>query len=367
MYDIGIIGGGIQGAACALAASEKGYKVLLLEQYERPGLATSSKSSKLIHGGLRYLETGQFKLVQESLRERKHLLQSAPHLVRLVPFHIPVYADSSRPSWMIRLGLTIYALFSGMGFTTIPRKHWQQLDGLKTRQLKTVFQYFDAQTDDQQLTEYVMSQAVKLGTTLETSAVFNAARCDDQACHIQYRKNSQQHEADCRVIINAAGPWVNRVLANITPSPDMLDIDLVLGTHIIVPGQLQQGMYYLESPSDRRAVFVMPWENRILIGTTERHFSGAAETVSPPPEDIDYLIGVYNHYFENKISRQDVIESFAGLRVLPRGSGSFFHRSRSAIIHHDNSQAPRVYTLYGGKLTSHRATARQLISQLNLR
>jgi len=104
-----------------------------------------------------------------------------------------------------------------------------------------------------------------------------------------------------------------------------------------------------------------------LIGTTERHFSGAAETVSPPPEDIDYLIGVYNHYFTNKISRQDVIESFAGLRVLPRGSGSFFHRSRSVIIHHDNSQAPRVYTLYGGKLTSHRATAHQLVSQLNLR
>ena len=166
MYDIAIIGGGIHGAACAQAAVEKGYTVLVLEQYEKPGLGTSSKSSKLIHGGLRYLESGQFKLVRECLQERKHLLKSAGSLVRLVPFYIPVYANSSRPPWLIRLGLMIYTLFSGMTFKSIPTNQWQHLDGLKTEGLKKVFQYYDAQTDDQQLTEHVMSQAIKLGAKL---------------------------------------------------------------------------------------------------------------------------------------------------------------------------------------------------------
>jgi glycerol-3-phosphate dehydrogenase len=267
---------------------------------------------------------------------------------------------------MIRPGLTIYALFSGMRFKTIAREHWPQLDGLSTRQLKSVFQYYDAQTDDQQLTEHVMAQAIELGTTLETRAVFVNARCDDQACHIQYRKDDQQLSASCRIIINAAGPWANQVLDRISPRPSMLEVDLVLGTHIIVPGQLEQGMYYLESPSDRRAVFVMPWKGHVMIGTTESHFNEPPRQVSAPREDIDYLISVYNHYFTRPISRQDVLETFAGLRVLPKSPGSFFHRSRSTIIHHDNSHKPRVFTLYGGKLTSHRATARQLISQINL-
>ena len=364
MFDLAIIGGGIHGAACAREASEKGYSVLVLEQYDRPGMGTSSKSSKLIHGGLRYLESGQFKLVRECLQERKHLLQSASHLVKLVPFHIPVYQDTRRPSWLIRIGLIIYSVFSHSRFKSIPRSQWQHLDGLKTKQLKHVFQYYDAQTDDRQLTEYIMQQAIDLGTKLETGAYFESASCTDRNCTLTYSRSGQHHRIECGMIINAAGPWVNRVLDHIQPVQSKLDIDLVLGTHIVVEGQLEQGMYYLESPSDKRAVFVMPWKGRMMIGTTERQLNELQNTISAPDEDIDYLIGIFNHYFTRQIHRQDVVEAFAGVRVLPGSSTSTFRRPRDTIIHHDRSVHPRVFTLYGGKLTAHRITAQRLIKQL---
>ena len=364
MIDIAIIGGGIHGAACARAACEKGYSVVILEQYAKPGLGTSSKSSKLIHGGLRYLESGQFKLVRECLQERSHLLHSAPHLVRLVPFHIPVYRHTSRPAWLIRLGLMIYALFSRMRFRTIPRERWSQLDGLNTEQLKTVFQYYDAQTNDRQLTEYIMQQAIDLGARLETGARFEQAQCDEQGCSISYIQQQHTRQLECRCIINAAGPWANQVLGRISPQPEMLDVDLVLGTHIVVSGQLEQGMYYLESPSDQRAVFVMPWKGQIMIGTTERKLEHMPDPVTPPEEDIEYLIGIYNHYFNRQISSDDVHQAFAGVRVLPRSTGSAFSRSRDTLIHHDNTRRPRVFTLYGGKLTAHRATAERLMQHI---
>lgn len=360
MHDIIIVGGGIHGAACAREFVQEGYRVLLLEQYPEPGMATSSKSSKLIHGGLRYLESGQFRLVRECLRERRHLVQSAGSLVKLVPFHIPVYTFTQRPSWMIRLGLMIYAAFSGTGFRTLPKARWSQLDGLKTEQLKTVFRYYDAQTDDQQLTNHVMTQAIEHGAVMETGACFESATLDTEGCSVRYLKDGNQLEQHSRLIINAAGPWANHVLAHITPRQSALEIDLVLGTHILVEGHLDRGMYYLESPTDKRAVFVMPWKGSILIGTTERVFHGSPADVQPPPEDISYLIEVFNHYFHRNISRLDILDSFAGLRVLPRDTGSVFHRPRETIIHH-NRNSPRVFTLYGGKLTSHRATARQVL------
>jgi glycerol-3-phosphate dehydrogenase len=181
---------------------------------------------------------------------------------------------------------------------------------------------------------------------------------------VSYSKNGEHHELDCRIIVNAAGPWANRVLARIKPPPETLEVDLVLGTHIIIDGRLEQGMYYLESPRDGRAVFIMPWQDRIMIGTTETLFTGEPEEVRPPESDIDYLLEVYNHYFKTGIGRDQVVDAVAGLRVLPKTSGSLFSRSRDTIIHHDNSADARVYTLYGGKLTAHRATARQLMRQI---
>jgi glycerol-3-phosphate dehydrogenase len=360
-YDIAIIGGGIHGAACALEATLSGYKVVLLEQYEKPGLATSSKSSKLIHGGLRYLETAQFKLVRECLQERTYLLKKYPHLVKLVPFHLPVYKNTSRRPWLIRLGLIIYSLFSKKSFKSIAKENWNNLDNLKIDNLQAVFQYYDAQTDDKLLTQAIMTEAEKSGLILMTNTTFKSAIFDDKKCQLTYAQNNEQQKLTSKIIINATGPWVNHVLKEIQPAASQLKIDLVLGTHIIIPGQLNQGMYYLEAPQDKRAVFVMPWGKNTMIGTTEVIFNDSPEKVQPPESDIEYLLTVYNHYFKNTLSKKDVIESFAGLRVLPADDKSAFSRSRDTIVHHNDEENPKIFTLYGGKLTAHRATAKQLM------
>jgi glycerol-3-phosphate dehydrogenase len=360
-YDVLIVGGGIHGAACALLAAEQNLKVLLLEQYAQPGLATSSKSSKLIHGGLRYLETGQFKLVRECLNERRYLLQHYPDLVKLVAFHIPVYRHTSRRPWLIRTGLAIYSLFSGKRFKSFSPR---ELDGLKTEHLQTIFRYYDAQTDDRALTQKVMEQATCLGATILTSAEFGGATIDDTGCTIRYTRSGHTHTEHCKVILNCAGPWVNDVLNRIQPAPSQRNIERVLGSHIVVPGQLEYGMYYLEAPQDRRAVFVMPWKDATLIGTTETRFHGDPHDVTPPESDIQYLLDVHNHYFQRQLTRADVVDAFAGLRVLPASDGSAFHRPRDTIIHHDTIPQPRVFSLYGGKLTAHRATARQVLRSI---
>lgn len=368
-YDITIIGGGINGAACADHLSQCGYKVVVLEQYHQTGLVTSSKSSKLIHGGLRYLESAQFKLVHECLQQRKYLSKQHPDLVKLVAFHIPVYEESYRSPWLIRLGLSIYSLFSLRLFKTINKNNWQQLDNLKTRHLKTVFQYYDGQTNDTLLTQRIMQQAQDSGAQLITDACFISAECSaddsEDLCTIKYRQQDNTHELTSRIIINASGPWVNHVLASITPAQSELDIELIAGTHIIISGKLNQGMYYLEAPQDKRAVFVMPWtsqtgEDQILIGTTETLFTDSPEKVAPTEKEIVYLVQVYNYYFSTQISRDNVLDAFAGLRVLPANDDSAFNRSRDTIIHYEQISKPKVLSIYGGKLTSHRVTAQQI-------
>jgi glycerol-3-phosphate dehydrogenase len=365
LYDIAIIGGGIHGAACADNLSRSGYKVIVLEQYSQVGLATSSKSSKLIHGGLRYLESAQFKLVHECLQQRKYLLNQYPDIVKLVPFHIPVYQNSHRKSWLIRLGLSIYSLFSLKFFHTIKRRNWKSLDNLKTKGLKTVFQYYDGQTNDALLTQRTMQHAQQNNTQLVTNACFISAEYDDDICNIKYTQNNETLNIRSKIIINATGPWVNQVLSKITPPQSQLDIDLVAGTHILVNRKLNQGMYYLEAPQDNRAVFVMPWvtpqgEEQTLIGTTETAFNDSPEKVTPTENEITYLLQVHNHYFSLQLTSQDIISSFAGLRVLPADNSSTFNRSRDTIIHYNHTKNPKIFSIYGGKLTAHRVTAQQL-------
>ena len=217
-----------------------------------------------------------------------------------------------------------------------------------------------AQTDDKQLTQRVMQDAMDLGATFVAEAEFKSALCSDKHCDVMYHHQGKNQTVSAKLMVNCAGPWVNAVLKKIAPLPTQRDIDLVLGTHIVVPGTLQQGMYYLEAPQDRRAVFVMPWHGNILIGTTESP-AIAPDNPLPPNSDIDYLLRVYNHYFNRPLQRSDIIESFAGLRVLPASEGAAFSLPRDTLIHFDTSIQPRVFSLYGGKLTAHRATALQLL------
>jgi len=363
-YDLVVIGAGIHGAAVAQAAAAAGYRTLVLEQYDKPASASSSKSSKLVHGGLRYLESGQISLVRECLRERRRLLKNAPHLVHLTPFHIPVYKDTQRRPWKIRLGLSLYTLLGGKTFKQLPKSEWHELDGLRTDGLDTVLRYYDGQTDDVELTRAVLSSAQSLGAEVRFECTFECAACSHRHCSVFYREQGADKEIHTRALVNASGPWVNSVLNRVEPAPETLAIDLVQGTHLVIPGKLQQGMYYLEAPQDQRAVFAMPWRDNILLGTTESLFSGDPSTVQPREDEIRYLLAVYNHYFENTLDRSQVIAAFAGLRVLPRSEDAAFHRSRDTLLHIDTANCPRVLSIYGGKLTSHRATAEQVIGRL---
>ena len=366
-YDVVVIGAGIHGAGVAQAAAAAGYSVLVLEQYDEVAKGSSSRSSKLIHGGLRYLESGEFHLVRECLRERAMLLRNAPHLVKLVPFHIPVYRNTRRRPWKIALGLTIYSLFSRKRFHRISSSDWNQLDGLRSDHLDAVFSYYDAQTDDAHLTRSVLQSARTLGADVITGAEFRQARLDSGEVQVGYQKNGQSTTVAARVLVNAAGSWVNHVLQRVQqPSGAAMELcamDLVQGTHIVVSGQISHP-YYLEAPQDGRAVFVLPWKNNIMVGTTELNYHGDPTDVRPTAAEIDYLLEIYNHYFKRELASADVIEAFAGLRVLPAGGGNASSKSRETHFHEDDPALPRVVSIYGGKLTSYRATAEKLLRRI---
>jgi glycerol-3-phosphate dehydrogenase len=376
-WDVVVIGGGIHGVGVAQAAAAAGYSVLLLERHEL-ATGTSSRSSKLIHGGLRYLEHGQIALVRECLRERNLLLKLAPQLVMLRPFFIPVYADSSRSPWLIRAGLSLYALLGGLGhaarFRQLSRRQWSSLDGLQQKGLRAVFRYWDAQTDDAALTRAVMASAQGLGARLQTQAELVAARKETQGYVVDYRLGTRQHRCHAAVVVNAAGPWVNQVLARVQPAVTEMPVDWVQGTHLVLEGKLARGIYYLESPLDGRPVFAMPWretaangkvQEAILVGTTETRFAGDPATVHPLPEEEDYLLDTFRHYFSvPSATGPTVRRAFAGLRVLPASEAGLSAKSRDTLLLPDDPAAPRMVTIYGGKLTAYRATAAKVMRML---
>jgi glycerol-3-phosphate dehydrogenase len=363
--DIVVVGAGIQGAGVAQAAAAAGYTVLLVEQ---TGIAsgTSSRSSKLIHGGLRYLESGQFRLVRECLRERALLLRNAPGLVRLTPHYLPVYHETRRRPLLLRAGLSLYAVLGGLHpevrFCQLPRSAWSNLDGLNQDGLQAVFRYFDAQTDDAALTRAVVSSAQSLGATLLMPASVTGVEMMSGTVRVQYRSAQTDGEVRCQALVNAAGPWVNTVLENVAPRIEPLPMECVAGAHILLPRRLTQGVYYAESPSDGRAVFIMPWhDNKTLVGTTERRYQGDPAHVEASMAEIDYLLASVRHYFPAYAALEPVA-SFAGLRVLPAAEGAAFTRSRDTRLH--VTHAGRVLNVYGGKLTAYRAMAERAVALL---
>jgi glycerol-3-phosphate dehydrogenase len=365
-FDVVIIGGGIHGAGVAQAAACDGYSVLVIEQ---AGLAsaTSGRSSKLIHGGLRYLEGLHFSLVRESLRERALLLKLAPELVYLQAFHIPIYPWTTRRPLTIRAGLSLYALLGGMRpanrFRKLRRGEWHDLDGLETRGLQAVYQYYDAQTDDAALTRSVMQSAVELGTELRCPAEFAEAEITTQGCTVHYTLNGAVNSCSADVLVNAAGPWVNPVAGRIHPAPPTVGVDLVQGTHLVLEGRIEKGAYYLEAPADRRAVFLLPWKDRLLLGTTETLYTGNPADVAPLPAEEAYLLETLRHYFPHR--PQQVVGRFAGLRVLPAAGNTMFARSRETRLETDAPRRPRVVSIYGGKLTGYRSTAQRVMRLLH--
>lgn len=364
-----VAGGGIHGAGVAQAAAAAGHSVLLLEQ-TAIAYGSSSRSSKLIHGGLRYLESGQLRLVRESLHERALLLRLAPELVHLQKFYIPLYEHSRRKSWQLRIGLSLYALLAGLDaaahFGTVPRSDWASLDGLDLHGLRQVFWYHDAQTDDTLLTAAVMRSAQSLGAELALPARCTGAVLTADGVRVRYLQDGSERECAARVLVNAAGPWAETLARSITPSISVPKLELVQGTHLLLDAPPQRGVYYLESPRDGRAIFVMPFRGQLMVGTTEVRFHGDPATVAPGPHEVHYLLSVLRHYFPRfrDPAASELRGEFAGLRVLPAGGGHAFHRSRETMLVPDRSARPRVLSIYGGKLTTWRAVAARVQAQI---
>jgi glycerol-3-phosphate dehydrogenase len=371
-YDLAVVGAGINGAGIAQAAAAAGHTVLLLE---KTGIATgtSQGSSKLIHGGLRYLETWEFGLVRESLHERALLCRIAPDLVQLKDFYVPIFAQTRRRPWLLHAGLSLYYALSGFDrdarYATVTRREWDTLDGLKTDGLSAVFRYHDAQTDDRLLTQAVVNSARDLGAAFVCPARLVSATVGADATEVVYDSGGSERSATATVLVNAAGHWANEVLARVQPAVPIMPVELVQGTHIVVQGTLRKGFYYVESPRDGRAVFVMPWYDQILVGTTETRFHGEPDSVRPLATEIRYLCRVLGHYFPAyaALGQAEVLGTYVGVRVLPAGEGHVFARSRDVIMRADRPPAegpPRVFTLYGGKLTTYRRIAEQAMQRI---
>jgi len=306
-----------------------------------------------------------------SLRERAIHLRIAAELVELKPFFIPVYRDTRRRPWQLKIGLWMYALLGGFDaatrFGSVPKAQWPSLDGLKTLDLDAVIRYHDAQTNDALLTRAVVKSALGLGAEIAMPSKFMRAELTEDGVNVKYAASGSSVEVKTRVLVNAAGPWATQVARAVDPAIPVPDVDLVQGTHIVIPHPVTAGIYYVESPSDGRAVFVMPWAGATLIGTTETPYHGDPDQVHPLPEEEEYLLAVVRHYFPalSALTRSDISARFAGLRVLPAATQAAFDRSRETIFTTDRDARPRVLSIYGGKLTGWRAAAAHVMQRIS--
>jgi glycerol-3-phosphate dehydrogenase len=357
-----VIGGGIQGAGIALVAVKSGYSVLLLEKNTWAS-GTSSKSSKLIHGGLRYLQTGQFKLVYECLAERQWMLEQMPDLVKPNWFYIPIYKESPYPVWKIHCGLWLYRLLSGRGrysqYKKIPHAQWQTLSGLRQDNLKAVFAYQDAQTDDAALTQAVVQRVQALGGDCFEQTECLAADNNGAGYDLHCKQGDVLSSTSGSIIVNATGPWANQLLQRLRPKAKALAIDLVQGSHLVIRPQLSERCFYLQAPQDKRAVFCLPWKGQTLVGTTEVMHHGEPETAAITETEKQYLSEVVRYYFPHYVFT--IASNFCGLRVLPATDNNAFSRPRDTII----QQNEKIISLYGGKLTAWRATAIKVLVLIN--
>jgi glycerol-3-phosphate dehydrogenase len=281
-----------------------------------------------------------------------------------------VYQHTRRRPWQLRVALSLYALLAGFGrdahFGTVPPDQWATLDGLDTAGLQSVFWYHDAQTDDAALTGAVVRSAQALGARLLCPAQFAGATLIEDGIELLYTHDAGEQRCRARVLINAAGPWADTLAHRITPAIEVPELEHVQGSHIVLPGALERGIYYVESPRDGRALFVMPWRGALMIGTTETRFHGDPADAAPSHAEIHYLLGVLKHYFPrySASAPEDILSSFAGLRVLPGGAGHAFHRPRETMLVTDRLQRPRVLSIYGGKLTTYRAVAQRALQRI---
>jgi len=366
-FDLAIIGGGINGCGIARDAAGRGLRVVLIEQNDLAA-GTSSASSKLIHGGLRYLEHGQFRLVHAALREREILLRAAPHLIRPLRFVLPINA-ARRSATLLRLGLLLY---DWIGWRKIlpPTRELDLVTDAAGVPLKArfhhAFEYSDCFADDARLVVLNAVAAAERGAVIRTrTRCVRAERAD--VWQLVLNARGQRDVITARVLVNAAGAW-NELVAETAlrmPPPHRLRLDK--GSHIVVRRLFDHDRAYILQAADRRVVFAIPFERDFtLIGTTDRPFDGDPSTVAPTGEEIDYLCGVANEYFRTQISAIDVVWTFAGVRALyddGAGKAQDIGRDYGLILDERFGEAP-ILTVYGGKLTTYRRLAEDVLARL---
>ncbi|MCH8551489.1 MAG: glycerol-3-phosphate dehydrogenase [Natronospirillum sp.] len=369
-YDLLVIGGGINGAGVAADAAGRGLSVALCETDDLAS-ATSSWSSKLIHGGLRYLEHYEFRLVREALGEREVLLRVAPHLVTPLRFRMP-HHKGLRPAWMIRIGLFLYDHLSKR--TSIKGSKGIRFDpqGPVRPEYVKGFEYSDCRADDARLVVMNAKLAEQKGATIMTRHSVTRARRENGVWAVTVQPQAgNSFTLYAKALVNAGGPWVRKVLDSFDNVRIDKTIRLVKGSHIIVPRIHDEEEAYILQNSDGRIVFVLPYlEDYSLIGTTDVDYHGDPRNPEIDDDEIDYLIRITEDYFRCKLGRKDIVWTYSGVRPLMQGERPDEEENASKVsrdyhfeVEDDNGHAP-LLSIFGGKLTTYRKLSQAAVSAL---
>jgi glycerol-3-phosphate dehydrogenase len=368
MYDLAIVGGGINGAGIARDAAGRGLTTLLVEKDDLAS-HTSSWSTKLIHGGLRYLEYYEFRLVAEALAEREVLLRAAPHIIAPLQFVLP-HEPHLRPAWMIRAGLFLYDHLGGR--KSLPSSFGVELStskwgaGLKNT-FHRGFVYADARVDDARLVVLNAISAREKGADIRTHTKLIAGRREDGRWRLTLQEaNGETQEVSARVLVNAAGPWVKQVQDEVSAEPTQARVRHVKGSHIVVPRVHREAHAYILQNSDHRIVFVIPYQNEFsLIGTTDIPVE-EYEHPEISSEEIAYLCGIASAYLAKPIAPAEVVWTYSGVRPLyDDGSSDPAAVTRDYVLKLDSDDgAAPLLSIFGGKITTYRRLAEQALSEL---
>ncbi len=374
-YDLAIVGGGINGCALARAAARSGFRTVLLEKRDF-GSGTTSRSTRLIHGGLRYLERFQFSLVRESLRDREVLLREFPGQVAPQAFLLPVYAGDSRPPWYLALGMAVYEGLSAGG--RLPhhrlvsaREALVIAPGLNPRGLRGGFAYYDCQAAyPERLALEMALQAEENGAEVCNHARVTGFLMDGpRVLGVRFEREGAAGELSAGLVVNAAGAWVDRVLGLLDPFRARPLLALVNGAHIVIrafPGAPRHAVYR-EARSDGRPFFIVPWRGLYLIGTTETRFAGSPDSAIPLAEEILYLLAETNDLCPGAaVGPQSILYSYSGSRPLlraPAGDLNRATRGYAVVDHERDDRILGLITMAGGKLTTAPSLAARTLRQ----
>lgn len=346
---VAVVGGGINGVMCAWELAKRGCDVVLFERSATMN-ETSRASTKLLHGGLRYLEHGSIGLVRESLREREWWMAQAPELARPLRFIIPVYRELSRSSLMLRIGLMAYDALAGSKSLERHRRLTaeqvvQMGKGLRPESLQGGYTYTDAQMDDYALGVWAAEKARGAGVNIREN------------CHVQSVSVNGEVRVDDGVevydrIVNAAGPWAGQLLEK-SGVASCYQLRLVRGSHLVVNRTLDNAVL-MQVPEDKRVVFAIPWKQKVLLGTTEVEQAEPQDTECTVDES-NYLCSIWKRYFKDELKEDEIVERFAGVRPLLRKQGQVSTNSRESAL----ERKEKLITVYGGKWTTARLLGRR--------